>query len=471
MVNYEFLLNKDDRRCYKLLRYLETRNDLVEKVIIIQEDLSFSSFVLKKTLDKLIIDIDNWKLTKHFKITMFGSEISLEIDGSYSSKFIFSKYMQQSISFHLLLAYLKKEYKTLESFSEKFHISYSSVYSLLTDIKKHLRKYQIYFDKKNIYGNQKYILSFFYQLFLVSDTPFNKVCKKRILEESRQVVRILEHKYHISIYEKKKLTYFLILVLTIEDYQTLTMEANTRFFFSDYGFKELRSLLPDNSENLIYSVMIWLYLEGNINSLFIYDYSDTSIVQLNDSFIHTFEENFKLLNKKIKGNIYEELTRIHFNILYYPINRFEELELNIYFFKKTYPDYYSYLLEYVKNIPKKYTQIPSEKNTLFFYYLMLLINHVPIQIISEPVSILLDFSYGFSYNQFIKKNLGLYVNLNVNIIDTSEPYNPDVILTNVNDVYRQANAHVVVWLDPPRVIDWGNLTRILLDVQKNKSVK
>nr|WP_256624954.1 hypothetical protein [Enterococcus faecium] len=36
---------------------------------------------------------------------------------------------------------------------------------------------------------------------------------------------------------------------------------------------------------------------------------------------------------------------------------------------------------------------------------LLLINHIPIQLISEPVKIIIDFSYGAAYNQFIKKNL------------------------------------------------------------------
>ena len=29
-------------------------------------------------------------------------------------------------------------------------------------------------------------------------------------------------------------------------------------------------------------------------------------------------------------------------------------------------------------------------------------------------------------------------------------------------------SQVVVWLDPPRAVDWGNLTKILLTIQEEK---
>ena len=105
--------------------------------------------------------------------------------------------------------------------------------------------------------------------------------------------------------------------------------------------------------------------------------------------------------------------------------------------------------------------------TVCFNYLLLLINHVPVHLIAEPAKVLIDFSYGKEYNQFIK-NLSVYVNLNVEIIDPLSDTLPDVVITNLNNLYQEEQSKVMVWLDPPRSIDWVNLTQSLLTIQEEK---
>lgn len=90
---------------------------------------------------------------------------------------------------------------------------------------------------------------------------------------------------------------------------------------------------------------------------------------------------------------------------------------------------------------------------------MLLINHIPVQLVSEPVKIIIDFSYGAAYNRFIKKNLSLYINLNTEVIEAGKSDFPDVIITNRNNLYEESVSQVVVWLDPPRAVDGGTLQR------------
>ncbi|HCC1872025.1 TPA: hypothetical protein ACHA4H_002967, partial [Enterococcus faecium] len=120
------------------------------------------------------------------------------------------------------------------------------------------------------------------------------------------------------------------------------------------------------------------------------------------------------------------------------------------------------------DLTSKRKELLQDKFFLFFSYLLLLINHIPIQLISEPVKIIIDFSYGAAYNQFIKKNLSLYINLNTEVIEAGKPEFPDVIITNRNNLYEESASQVVVWLDPPRAVDWGNLTKILLTIQEEK---
>ncbi len=67
-----------------------------------------------------------------------------------------------------------------------------------------------------------------------------------------------------------------------------------------------------------------------------------------------------------------------------------------------------------------------------------------------------------------KKNLSVYVNLNVEIIDPLSDTLPDVVITNLNNLYQEEQSKVMVWLDPPRSIDWVNLTQSLLTIQEEK---
>ena len=58
------------------------------------------------------------------------------------------------------------------------------------------------------------------------------------------------------------------------------------------------------------------------------------------------------------------------------------------------------------------------------------------------------------------------MNLNVEIIDPLSDTLPDVVITNLNNLYQEEQSKVMVWLDPPRSIDWVNLTQSLLTIQE-----
>ena len=78
----------------------------------------------------------------------------------------------------------------------------------------------------------------------------------------------------------------------------------------------------------------------------------------------------------------------------------------IYSFKQTYPEFYFYLIEYIRWLTAKHKNCESQ-SLFVFNYLLLLINHVPVHLIAEPAKVLIDFSYGKEYNQFIKKFIRL----------------------------------------------------------------
>lgn len=154
-MNYEFFLSKEDYRSYSLLKYLEESSNLSESILKIQEELSLSTFLLKKTIENLNDDLDELGISEHLKILATGTEVSLEIDGHYSSGFLLSNYIKRSIYLDLLIEFFREDYTTLEVFADEHHISYSSAYTILQELKKVLKKHQIFFDKKKIIRKSK----------------------------------------------------------------------------------------------------------------------------------------------------------------------------------------------------------------------------------------------------------------------------------------------------------------------------
>lgn len=87
---------------------MEESSNLSESILKIQEELSLSTFLLKKTIENLNDDLDELGISEHLKILATGTEVSLEIDGHYSSGFLLSNYIKRSIYLDLLIEFFEK---------------------------------------------------------------------------------------------------------------------------------------------------------------------------------------------------------------------------------------------------------------------------------------------------------------------------------------------------------------------------
>nr|WP_165004063.1 MULTISPECIES: helix-turn-helix domain-containing protein [unclassified Enterococcus] len=467
-MNYEFFLSKEDYRSYSLLKYLEASSNLSESISNIQEELSLSTFLLKKTIDKLKHDLRMFDLEKNFRLTVSEVDIRLEIDGRCSSRALLSRYITDSLSMKMVLAFFQEKYVSIENFAEQHHVSYSVAYKVLQGLKRNLKKYQIFFEKRKLTGNPKNIRLFLYNLFNSTEISFEEVYALPIIIKTEKMLKQLNRFYALSAYEKKKLFHFLAINLLAEQADSLDIARNQLLFFSDVGFYHLKGTLGIESAVFIYKTLSWLYLHDKLDQRYLRKNEDETIERLNDRFIERFEKQFKTLGEETSQLIRSELTKIHFKLLYYTINKSDEFPLDVSFFRQNYPGFYFYLIEYMNELMTECKELLQDKFFLFFSYLLLLINHIPVQLVSEPVKITIDFSYGAAYNQFIKKNLSLYINLNTEVIEAGKTDFPDVIITNRNNLYEEGASQVVVWLDPPRALDWGNLTKILLTIQEEK---
>jgi len=470
-MDYGFLLSKEDRRSYDLLKYLEKSVTLSESFTKLQEELNLSSFLVKKTIDNLNSDIDNWGLTESFKLSIENVEIILEINGDYTSNYIFSKYIQQSLSTTLLISIFKRDFTTLEDFMDEHHVSYSVAYKTMKRVQHELAMYNIIIEKGKMSGDRKNSLFFLYHLFLLINLDFIDIYDKKLINEVERLIDLLQQDFVFSNYEKQKLFHYLALGMIENRREELNIADEIIHFFNEQKIVMFKEALSLESFSYTYYLLSWLYIYNKLDDSYVNRNEDSQIQVLNHTFINKFEKRFTRLTNDIKNKLSEGLARIHFTSKYYPIEKFNKIEIDTHFFYQTYPEFYLFLLEHTKHIAHEFSAFSKNKSILFFNYLMLLIHVIPVEHLKVPIKIAIDFSYGELYNAFIKKNLAMYVNLNVVIIDPNLYYQADIVITNMNDVYDSLSTSVVVWLDPPRVIDWTNLTKKILELQTGEEVE
>lgn len=116
-----------------------------------------------------------------------------------------------------------------------------------------------------------------------------------------------------------------------------------------------------------------------------------------------------------------------------------------------------------ENEPELY----KKKKQVLFQYLFLILEAFPRNNLVEPISVYVDFSFGHLYNQFITDNLNFFHLVGAKIITDIE--SADILLTDSRDLGNAHNVECVVWLSPPRPLDWANLGQKIIQKRTEKS--
>ncbi|BDP72342.1 hypothetical protein EfmAA96_01270 [Enterococcus faecium] len=130
-----------------------------------------------------------------------------------------------------------------------------------------------------------------------------------------------------------------------EQADSLDIASNQSLFFSDIGFYHLKGVLEQaDVSQAIGSRSISRPIDLTKEEL-TQKHEDETIEWLNERFIESFENQFNLLREETSQLIRRELTKIHFKLLHYTINKADEFPLDVSFFRENYPAFYCYLIE------------------------------------------------------------------------------------------------------------------------------
>ncbi|MCG3562050.1 hypothetical protein L8957_28175, partial [Klebsiella pneumoniae] len=138
-------------------------------------------------------------------------------------------------------------------------------YKVLQRLKRNLKKYQIFFEKRKLTGNPKNIRLFLYNLFNSTEISFVELYTLPIIIKTEKMLKDLKQYYPLSAYEKKKLFHFLAINLLAEQADSLDIASNQSLFFSDIGFYHLKGVLGEKSVIFINKTLSWLYLHDKLD--------------------------------------------------------------------------------------------------------------------------------------------------------------------------------------------------------------
>ncbi len=468
-MNFELFLNKENQQSYSLFKYLEVSRESLVGFSKIKADLDFSDFILKKTIKKLDKDIHAMKLDRSFQLIVYDAELMLTIDGKYSGKRLLSQYLRESLAVNMIAAIFKKEFESLTSFAEEHFVSYSVAYNTLKMLNSYGITYEIKIKRKDIFDNTHRTPSFLCSLFVLADLNYEQIYIDKIIGQAEEIVQALNKKYPLTFYEQKELFHYIAIRLQI-GHLWIVVDNGRKFFPKEY-LKKVQKLLPKEYVDIVYHVSSWLFIHNKFDDQFPYKKLGSDVMKLNQRFITKLEERCDDLPSNRMLKLSNALSRFHFNILYRSTNAFDPWVVDYAEFESLWPDFYTWVSTYVEDLIFKYPELRVFKEFLLFSYLMLLADNIEYPYCSSvtPVRIFIDFAQGDSYNRLIKDNLSSFVPVNIITVNSLEQ--AEIVLTNVNDLYKNIDLPVLVWSDGPQVVDWTILTEQLKMIQKNNQTR
>jgi hypothetical protein len=141
-------LAKEEWRKYQLLKKVERSPYFALTKKELSDDLEMSNYVLKSTIDQLVLDLERFGLAKEIHLFVEEPFVQVESTGTANSDTLLENYVKESISFHILLGASLEKFKSLNEFSEKETISYPIAHSTYKKLNHYLKDFELQIDKK-----------------------------------------------------------------------------------------------------------------------------------------------------------------------------------------------------------------------------------------------------------------------------------------------------------------------------------
>lgn len=466
----EQFLAKEERRKYRIVALLERSPFFSVTKQELMDHLEISSYVLKGAMDALIFDLQRYHLAQAIQITDEDPFIHLKINGEASSESLLENYVKDSVNFQLLCSAYLQKYNSVNDFSIQEMVSYPIAYKEYKRLNRFLNQHEMELNRKfqllsedeqnlRLFMTELFSRIFKADLSLYEDTYLAKQQISALSLEQltmHQKNELIHYSYVTDIRLRQK--HYLE-----ETHLPILNEAAQDKFCLTYFF----SRVPESVASVEKQAFINYYLTRSLSLVDQVTVFDTTAKEYSRQLVAAFVQEFPLVaNHPDKmAEFSQRLDFLHLQLRELS-SGYEDLQptIDISYFQQNYPEILVFCREYLELVKK--TDLYDKKKFVFFNYLLLIINTFPKEVLLHTVKIYADFSYGEMYNQFIEGNLVFFQS--VGAITTKTIEEADILLTDKQELGETFGCEYVVWLSPPRPLDWANLGQKIVQQRSRK---
>ncbi|MGM0126385.1 hypothetical protein IGI37_003814 [Enterococcus sp. AZ194] len=482
---FKTFLDKSDLRKIEFIRYMENRPLLKEYKETIIKELAISEFLLNRIVDELNVEFEETSLKEYFQLISTSNTVELIETGMTTSRQFEVHLLKESMAFSIITEIFLGRFKSVSHFSNEHFISDSPVYKKVKDIKGHFKQLDFTITKKfGFEGDEKKIRRFFLHLFTQAYQQDNQVYPSFVREKTNQFIQRLEKFLGkpLNEYSKLRISHFLNITF-VRTKQKYYINTGPKVVSMNYLLRcqPIVNLIQQSFEldakNVDIETLAYEYDEIlsfliSEEILFVGDYLeqviDQSFKAYSTEFVEAVVREFPKSEEILKEN-QQAIDLLHFRVqTFITEDNQESKTIDINYFVNNFPEYVNFCRNYL-NDKKYHRELWALKEYYFYHYLLILVTTIPIKSYLPPIYLYVDFSFGKIYNQMIIENIKKITELHI-VYQEYIDEKTDFILS---DIYleRQKEIPSIVWLAPPRAVDWANFTNKLVEIRENKKAK
>lgn len=454
-------LNEVDSYKYYIVKILETKSNVFFSENHLIELLGLSKYKFEKLIKDIEEDGKILKIPISVKIETSGEIVANGID-NLAVKKLRLYYLENSRQYKILKELLMGKNINSDNLPNKLFLSRSSFYNELRELKKNLKEYQISITNLKLSGEELTIRVFLFSLFNEFYNgialPFQEYIMKKA-NKFKQMLLLRENIYLTKIQEYQLDLFLGIVFMRIAKDKYMSISVSD----TEIDMEKLSSYLnifnnkKKNREQIIEitNIFFFCYTEGLLESIGrknFHLFVDNEVNGITQKFLATLKETFSCDLFDVK-RVEKEITRINRKWLFFHFRSstftFENQKS---YFQEVYPKLDQLIRNFLTSSEfESYFKSNEERTKIYYDYLFLLVTLLPIELMEDVIYICVDFSHGNFYNEFIKRSISSFKNLNVKferkLTRRTHIYISDFVLNKIT-------CPQIIWKNPPGPNDW-----------------
>lgn len=489
------LLNKNDQLKLSVLMTLESQPSAIS-IKELTEQLQVSEYHITGAIDTLITDVGRLGLpVALFTIEILDNKIVQYTRRSSLSAFNYLLYiysLESNFSPFFNNFLFEKASSQVEFLDENF-ISKTSFFRLRKQFEPTLKQFNLNMTARlQLLGSERDIRSFLYIYLLTSNgdikVPFSpdlEIELDNLIDSTEDLLPI-----RFSNADRLKLRYYLYVIFvrtSLQHYVSTNKPKNqqiNKLTNAEYStamgrmsvlftkFFELPNELE--AQSIVAELFVFLFSEG-ITTLLPHRIDLLpAIVAVREQFQMAFHPSNETIQQLFTPDVNVKLAQFltHLVFFNYPINLLVDSQ-NISYLNDHFSDYQTFSQSVIKTLLPSY--LPG-RDCLFQHHaqalstdlLLLIISNFNLTLLTLPIVVTIDFTYGENYTKFIENEIKNFNSLNLKV--THQLTNQtDILISNLSPQVIPS-THKLQWTSPPTSSDWAFLGNLIVSIKKERNL-